>query len=180
VAGHARVEMAALRAALEAVGCRNVQTYIQSGNVIFDSGDDPIRLFPRVHRAVCRLVDGNACVVFRTAAQLQALVAAAPFAAYASEAGLKLYAVCLADQPQRMPRFPWNDPRERLDAIGRKGLDVFVVSRRKPSGFYGFPNAFVEENVGVQATSRNWNTVMKIAAVLDTTKGRSKGPALRT
>jgi hypothetical protein len=34
--------------------------------------------------------------------------------------------------------------RARLEAIGTRGEDVFLVSRRKPNGMYGFPNNFIE------------------------------------
>ena len=44
--------------------------------------------------------------------------------------------------------------------------EVFLVSRRKANGFFGFPNAFIEDQLGVPATSRNWNTVTKIHALL--------------
>jgi uncharacterized protein (DUF1697 family) len=40
--------------------------------------------------------------------------------------------------------------------------EVFVVSRRKQNGFFGFPNTFVEEEFETCATSRNWSTVTKI------------------
>ena len=44
-------------------------------------------------------------------------------------------------------------PRERLEAIGIKGLEVLVVSRRRePRLFYGFPNSFVEKMLDVPAT----------------------------
>lgn len=46
-----------------------------------------------------------------------------------------------------------------------KHLEVFIVSRRKKSGFYGFPNNFIEQELGVTATSRNWSTITKIVAL---------------
>jgi hypothetical protein len=39
---------------------------------------------------------------------------------------------------------------------------MLIVSRRKPNGMYGFPNVCVEA-LGVVSTSRNWNTVMRVA-----------------
>jgi len=47
-----------------------------------------------------------------------------------------------------------------------KNLDVFTVSRRKKDGFYGFPNNFIEQELGVVATSRNWSTVTRIAELV--------------
>ena len=43
-----------------------------------------------------------------------------------------------------------------------KNLEVFIVSRRKKNGFFGFPNNFIEKELGVSATSRNWSTLTKI------------------
>lgn len=43
-----------------------------------------------------------------------------------------------------------------------KGCEAFIASRRKPNGFYGFPNDFIEEELGVSATSRNGTTVTKV------------------
>jgi hypothetical protein len=40
---------------------------------------------------------------------------------------------------------------------------MMIVSRRKPNGLYGFPNTCVEA-LGVMSTSRNWNTVVRVAA----------------
>ena len=39
---------------------------------------------------------------------------------------------------------------------------MFIVSRPNPKGFYGFPNNFIEKELRVAATSRNWNTLTKI------------------
>jgi len=41
--------------------------------------------------------------------------------------------------------------------------DVLIVSRRKPNGMYGFPNNWIERELGVVATARNWSTVTKLA-----------------
>jgi len=52
--------------------------------------------------------------------------------------------------------------KEALEAIAMKSREVFIVSRRKKNGFYGFPNNFIEKELGVSATSRNWSTLTKI------------------
>jgi uncharacterized protein (DUF1697 family) len=42
-----------------------------------------------------------------------------------------------------------------------------LISGRKPNGFYGFPNAFVETAFRVAATTRNWSTVTRLAKLLE-------------
>ena len=168
VAGHARVEMPRLCDVFTRAGCANVQSYIQSGNVIFEAEDDDCEpLFQKVTTNIRRLTGEQSSVIFRSARQIHALVKAAPFKTYEADRTLKLYAVCLLQKPRRVPPFPWEDPKERLEAIGIKGLDVLVVSRRKePRLFYGFPNSFVEKILSVPATSRNWSTIKKIGEIL--------------
>jgi hypothetical protein len=62
---------------------------------------------------------------------------------------------------------PIASPVERLTAFACRGRDVLLVSGRKPNGFYGFPNAFVEAAYGVAATARNWSTVTRLVKLLD-------------
>jgi uncharacterized protein (DUF1697 family) len=168
VAGHARVGMSRLCDVFAHAGCRNVRSYMQSGNVIFETDEkDCVELFQKVRARVCGLTGEQSSVIFRSARQIHALVKASPFKAYERDRALKLYAVCLSQKPRRVPPFPWEDPKERLEAIGIKGLDVLVVSRRKePRLFYGFPNSFVEKALDVPATSRNWSTIRKIEELL--------------
>lgn len=167
VAGHAIVKMTDLRDAFAAAGCRNPTTYIQSGNVVFDTPDeDPAVLFNTIRTKVHALAPGEPDIVFRTARALEALVRSAPFKGLEDERGVKLYVTFLAGTPRMTPTFPMLAPKEALEAIGTRGLDVLLVSRRKPNGFYGFPNAFIEKAFGVPGTSRNWTTVKKMGELI--------------
>jgi uncharacterized protein (DUF1697 family) len=163
VRGHALVKMTDLCAAFQSAGCRNATSFIQSGNVIFDSTTtDTALLFRKIHGKVRALAGGDPQIVYRTVDALEALARTNPFDGLEDDRLLKLYVVFLAANPSKRPRLPIEDTKERLEAIGRKRLDVLVVSRRKPNGMYGFPNAFVEQAYGATATSRNWNTVKKL------------------
>lgn len=70
--------------------------------------------------------------------------------------------VFLAQRPRSWPAFPFERPQEALTALGHDRNDVFVISRKKPNGFFGIPNVFVEEELGVRATTRNWSTITRI------------------
>jgi uncharacterized protein (DUF1697 family) len=72
----------------------------------------------------------------------------------------------LTRKARKPPALPIASPPERLEAFACRGRDVLLVSRRKPNGFYGFPNAFVETAFRVSATARNWTTVTRIAKLL--------------
>jgi hypothetical protein len=72
------------------------------------------------------------------------------------------YVAFLAEQPREKAQFPLLLPKEGLEAFAMSGRQVFIVSRPNPRGFYGFPNNFIEKELQVSATSRNWNTITRI------------------
>ena len=165
VAGHGTVKMDALKSTFEAAGCKNVQSYIQSGNILYEApAAGHAALARKITARVSRLMGGEAFIIFRPLSHLVSLVKNDPFAAIDPGRDVKLYVAFLAGKPRSRPRFPLEDDKERLEAVAMEKDDVFIVSGKKKSGFYGFPNNFIEKKLGVAATSRNWNTVRKIVS----------------
>jgi len=166
VPGHVTVKMPALRAAFRAAGCANVRTYQGSGNVLFEAPARRSALIVRIRGRLRRLFGREPVIMFRSAAELQAIVTAAPFKRYAANRAIKIYVAFLAKRPKKTPRLPARSSKDRLEIIAVRGREAFVVSRRKPRGlFYGIPNPFIEAVLGVPATCRNWSTVTKLAAL---------------
>ena len=164
VAGHSVVKMDALRGAFAAAGCRNPRTYIQSGNVIFESSTSAETILRTLPGNLASVLGAEPVIFLRTFEEVAGLVKSNPFRAFKSESKAKLYVAFLAEQPRAQPHFPLLQPKEGLEAFGMNGREVFIVSRPNPAGFYGFPNNFIEKELKVSATSRNWNTLTKIVA----------------
>jgi uncharacterized protein (DUF1697 family) len=78
VGGHRKVPMAALRETAEALGLRNVRTYVASGNLVFESEKAAGTLEALLEKAIAHRFGFAVDVVVRSAAQLSALVAANP------------------------------------------------------------------------------------------------------
>jgi len=102
-------------------------------------------------------------VCYRTLDEIDALIAANPFGPQASDKALKLYVAFMDRVPARLPVLPIHVEKEHVEITAIRAADMLIVSRRKPNGMYGFPNACVEQ-LGVVATSRNCNTVTRVAA----------------
>lgn len=166
VAGHAIVKMDAVRDVFSGAGCRRVATVIQSGNIVFDL---PARgqkaILDKVRRNLRALIGEEPQILMRTSRDLERMVARAPFKKFDGKKAIKLYVVFLAHAPARTLRLPLIDDQEALEIVAIGDLEVFVVSRQKKNGFFGFPNGFVEKTLGVPATSRNWSTILKMQAV---------------
>ncbi|HSL21659.1 MAG TPA: DUF1697 domain-containing protein [Vicinamibacterales bacterium] len=177
VAGHGRVTMTAVRDVFGAAGCRHVQTCIQSGNVIFDAQPRDLQaIMAKARHALRRLLGEEPRILIRTARDIARLLETAPFKTRREKArNVKLYVAFLSEKPRPTPTFPVVSAAEALEAIGMRELEVFIVSRPKASGFFGLPNNFVEAQLGVPATTRNWSTVKKIA---DAARRTSETPCL--
>ena len=164
VGGRAVVKMTALKKAFERAGCKNVRTFIASGNVLFDAPAKlPTTLRTGISRELVKLFGKPPGVCYRTLAEIDALIAANPFGPQASDKALKLYVAFMDRVPAQLPVLPIHVEKEHVEITAIRAADMLIVSRRKPNGMYGFPNACVEE-LGVVATSRNWNTVTRVAA----------------
>ena len=157
----------ALRAAFARAGAIDPRTFIQSGNVVFRAA--PVEV-DAVDAGACRrlrlALGAEPVVMVRSATEIARLLRLGPFARTAAPAVVKRYIVFLAGPPARRPRLPLLLPKEELDLVHVSQRECWVVSRRKPNGWYGFPVDFVERAVGVAATARNWSTVTKLAAVM--------------
>jgi uncharacterized protein (DUF1697 family) len=165
VGGKAVVKMSDVRAAFEAAGCRDVSTLGAAGNVLFTPGStSPVAQQKKIVAELHTLMGAKTDVCFREFEQLVELVAFDPFGDLVSEESVKLYVTFMDRPPTPAPTLPIAIPKEGIEITGLRGTEMFVVSRPKPNGMYGFPNLFVEK-LGVTATTRNWNTVTRLAAM---------------
>jgi uncharacterized protein (DUF1697 family) len=173
VAGHARISGSELCRIFTAAGARDVSSFGHAGNLLFSADRAPGAVVARARAAIGRRHGELPVIVLRKASELTALAAADPFAACGAQAADKLYVVFLARRARNAPRLPMASREERLTAFACRGRDVLLVSARKPNGFYGFPNAFVEAAYGVAATARNWSTVTRLARLLEASSSRA-------
>ena len=169
VGGHRPIKMPELKRLFEAMGFNRVRTYIQSGNVVFTSADEPPEpLRQRIEREIAARFGFPVTVVLRTAAELERIIADCPFAASALAEGERLYVALLAEVPSP-------DGAERLRTCDRgndefriMGREVYLLYRRSARDTL-LTNAFLERTLGVAATTRNWRTMQTLAGMASAT-----------
>lgn len=164
VAGKKRVSMEALVRLFEAAGCTRVETYIQSGNVVFDA---PKKVLPglaaRVEAALQKELGLSVPVVLRSGDALAAAVKANPFLAQGASPEV-LHLVFLADPPSPASVKALDPARSLPDRFVVKGQDVYLHC---PNG-YGrskLTNAWFDSKLGTVSTVRNWRTVLELLAL---------------
>jgi uncharacterized protein (DUF1697 family) len=153
VGGRAALSMAALREALAAAGLRDVETILQSGNVLVGAGGDDDALAAIVEAVIAASFGLSVRALVRTGDDLRRALAAAPFPD-ADPATLHLtFLAAPSDRPVA------DAPPDAVRVIGREA-HVWC-----PGG-YGrtkLTTTWLERCLGVAATTRNLATVTKLA-----------------
>jgi len=163
VSGQKLIKMAALKAAFEEKGFRDVMTYIQSGNIIFraeDKKEDALSL--KVSKLIMNGFGFEVPVIIRNSSSLAGIIRSNPFL---NEKGIladKFHVTFLSEAPE-------TKRRQELEKLSF-GNERFVILGREiylycPNGYGNtkLSNNFFENKLKVTATTRNWATVNKLA-----------------
>ncbi|GGZ10850.1 DUF1697 domain-containing protein [Streptomyces nitrosporeus] len=168
VGGHRKVPMPELRTLIEGLGHEDVATHLQSGNAVFRSGlDDEEALRTGLERAVEAHFGFRADIIVRPGRYFAAIVDACPFPAGRLQ-GRQLH-VTFFDAPPGADRFASVDRSAHLPeefGLGDRALYLYApdgLGRSKLADVLGRPAL----NRGLVATSRNWNTVVKLVEMTD-------------
>jgi uncharacterized protein (DUF1697 family) len=166
VGGHHMVPMEPLRKLYANCGALAAQTYLQSGNVVFQAGGDVAAVTKRIGNGIERSFGFRPEIIVRTAAEMREVVARNPFAARPELEPNKLAVVFLATLPTA-------DARKKLASINAEpeefrlaGRELYVyytggMGRAKLSG------PLIEKTLNTAATARNWNTVRKLLEIAE-------------
>jgi uncharacterized protein (DUF1697 family) len=165
LASRNRIAMPELREQLRAAGFQQVNTYVQSGNVVLSSSASPRELADEFRRVLVERFELDVDVIVRTRDELAEVVARDPLGEVALDP--KRYQVSFlereldAEVVSRLSALATDD--ERFVAIGRElyAWHPHGVARSKLS------TRLADRGLGVAATARNWTTVCSLLALAD-------------
>ena len=156
-----KVPMADLKKLCENLGLHDVQTYIQSGNVVFELPQpEPLsELEIRLQKAFTQAFGFDIPVLIRTAEEWAETISKNPFLSENDDG--RLYLTCLQKEPapeslEKIKALQYLP--DRYEIIGR---DVFLFCT-SGYGSSKLSNSFFESKLKVPGTTRNWKTVMKL------------------
>jgi len=164
VGGHT-VKMDHLRSLFEALEFSNVETFIASGNVIFDSSSKAAKaLEKKIEAHLQKALGYNVATFIRSTSELAEVARYKPFSdAELTAEGNILYIGFLEDSPgpeatQKLLSF-----KTKVDEFHVNGREVYWLCHKKFSESE-FSGARLEKTLGMRATIRNSTTVNKIAS----------------
>lgn len=160
--GKNKVPMAQLRDVLGKAGFGNVRTYIQSGNVFVDTEAPATEVERRVRELIKTHIGPDLAVVARTTAQLRKVLVGNPYQKGYDNS--RIFFVLFASKP----------PADKVAALQAQdfGDEKLVITPDVAymyiPGTYGrgkLSGNFLEKQLGVAATMRNFNTMNKLAGM---------------
>ncbi len=154
VGGTGKLPMTDLKAMCEAMGFTAVQTYIASGNVVFDSGGTAAQAKAALEQALLAYAGKPVAVMVRSSGEMAAVLQANPFPQAAPNRTVAIF----------LDTAPAIDTLEKVS--GRKTEEV-LLGKREIYVHYGDGMGDSKLKVpGAEAgTARNLNTVAKLAAM---------------
>ena len=157
VGGKHRLPMKDLVRIVEEAGCRDVRTYIQSGNVVFRAGKQDRQTLARQISQKISAIHGSAPKVQLSGDELREAAAGNPFP---TEEGKALHFFFL-DAPAKAPDVAGLTGLKAASEEFKLHKDIFYLYAPEGIGRSKLA-AKAEQCLGVPATARNWNTVRKL------------------
>jgi uncharacterized protein (DUF1697 family) len=159
------VKMARLRELFAELGLGNVRSYIQSGNVFFETDEaDRAALTGAIERHLHAALGYEVGVLLRTVAEVEEIIALDPFREVAPSPDVRLCVVFVSGALPTDLAFPLVSPKGDVEIVGAGSGAIFLVSRLI-NGRPADPTKFVETSFGVKglkATTRFYGTTVKI------------------
>ena len=167
VGGHHKVPMAELREAMEQQGFTKIITLLNTGNIIFDASvNETDQLEIEIADVLQSTFGFPIPVLIRKKAMLLDLVQSEPFKEIAMTKDIRLYISFLKKKPEMEIETPWvsvDGSFRILEVRDRAIISVLDISITKtPQGMEALERLF-----GKDTTTRNWNTILRIAGKLD-------------
>jgi uncharacterized protein (DUF1697 family) len=162
VSGQKKIIMTDLVKLYEDLGFTDVKTYIQSGNVVFNSTKKVSNalLVKQIESKINEIYGFQVPVIIRTADDLAKIIASNPFKTESTE---NLYVTFLSNLPN-------SNHLEKLTELNYLPDEFIVIEKEiylnvSSYGTTKLSNSFFENKLKVTATTRNWNTVNKLLAI---------------
>ena len=155
VSGQKKISMIDLKKLFESLGFKNVRTYIQSGNVIFeDSSRDILKIRNKIEKKIKETFGFEVVIIIRTTKELLKIIENNPF----SKKVEGVYVSFLSNKSGEFDIKEINKFKDKSEEFVIFSKEVYFYC---PNG-YGrtkLNNNFFEKKLKVSATTRNWKTV---------------------
>lgn len=166
VGGNKKVPMADLKKLLASMGFSDVQTLLNSGNVVFKGKAMPIdQLEKKLETAIEKHFGFPVPVIVRSGEEMKQLIDSDPFSGIEVTKDIRLYLSFLKNEPKEVPAIPWQTDDGAFRILEYRNATVIsMLDLSKTKTVVGMKA--LEDFFGKNITTRNWNTVVKIGKLI--------------
>lgn len=162
--------MDALRELYKKLGMINVQSYIQSGNVVFQYiKSDTIKLKSRISESIREAFGFDVPVLVLELNELSRIIKSNPFIKESKTDTSFLHVTFLSETPQKDSVKKLTEIELMNDKIHHKEKAIYLYCPDKYSNSK-LTNGFIESKLKVSATTRNWKTVNELLRIAENTE----------
>jgi len=162
VSGHKIIKMEALRTSYKNMGCSNVKTYVQSGNVIFSYDDIEInKLEEQIFQQINKDFGFDVPVIVMSIEKIEEIIKNNPFLKDKSKEESFMHVTFLASKSET---YNFNAIEEKKQDNEDIVFSDYAVYLYCPNGYGNtkLNNNFIETKLKVRATTRNWKTTNEL------------------
>ena len=166
VGGHQIVRMDALKELHQSLGLQEVQTYIQSGNVVFTSNDVNVtKVQQDIENGFAQKFGFQVKVMVRTAREFNVIIQNNPFQNQLIKESKWVVAMFLASHPISTAlediQKAYTGPEE-IHIIGQEAFIYYPEGQGRSK----LTNTLLEKKMKTAGTVRNWNTVLRLQKMM--------------
>jgi len=167
VSGSKMIKMDDLKLSMSELNFKNIETYIQSGNLVFKyTKTNQHDLAKKIKYKIQKDFGFQVPVIVKNSQELNFLIAHNSFINERNEPVDKLHVTFLAEEPP----VGWREKLAGIDANSDEFIilkDVIYIFCLNGYGRTKLNNNYFEAKLKISATTRNWKTVIKLAEMIN-------------
>ena len=164
VGGRHAIKMDFLRHLFGSLGFSNVESFIASGNIVFETVLKNAQVLEReIESNLHKALGYEVATFIRTDAELVTIANYKPFRQTDLAMAVALNIAFLAERPDDKSEKRLMELRTDIDDFNIHGREIYWLCRKKQSGST-ISNAVIEKALGQKSTLRGANTIKKMAA----------------
>ncbi len=163
VGGHHKISMTDIQNIIAKIGGKNVKTILNSGNIVFETAQtDRVALELKIENCLFNFYTFKIPVILKSEIEINYLLLQKPFEKINIHKNIRLYVTFLKDEPTFVLPIPYRSSDVSFQIIYSNNrivcsvLDLSISNTSKAM-------EELEQLFGKNCTTRNWNTIVKIA-----------------
>ena len=165
VGGNSSIKMSEFQSALTDAGFAKVRTVLNSGNAVFESDAGYEQVCTSVAIVIAESFSAAPEFILKTDSELSLILKSNPFTPEQVPDGSKMVAAMLTQFPDEQKAHEL-ETDDRFSEPRKVAGDVVYIYYTDGIGRSKLTNAAIEKRLGVASTSRNWNTLEKMAELV--------------